>query len=62
MSIRTAAILIGVFCLAAIAFTWWIMGSAGIEFAVVGLIITVICGSVGIIGPAMGAKKKRDRV
>jgi Mg/Co/Ni transporter MgtE len=58
MSIRTASILIGVFCLGAVAFTWWIMGSSGIEFAVVGLVITVIAGSIGIIGPALGAKKK----
>lgn len=61
MSVRAAAILIGVFALGAVVFAWFIMGSAGVEFAVVGLIIAVVSATVGIVGPAIVNQKPRPR-
>ncbi len=60
MSPRVATILIGAFGLAAAAFCYFLMGPAGVEFAVVGLVIAVACAAIGIIAPAvMGKGKKR---
>lgn len=58
MSARTAAILIAVFCLGAIALAGYVMGGAGVEFAIVGLVIAVVCAAIGIIWPAMAQRKK----
>jgi len=59
MSTRTAVIVIGVFCLGAVVFGWWVMGGAGVEFAVVGLVILLLVGIGAIVVPAMGGKQGR---
>lgn len=61
MSARAAALLIAVFCLGAVAFSWFIMGPSGVEFAVVGLVIAVVSASVGIIAPQLGKKRGPKR-
>lgn len=63
MSTRTAVIVIGVFCLGAVVFGGWVMGGAGVEFAVVGLVILLGVGIGATVVPALGRKnggKKGD--
>lgn len=59
MSPRAAVILIGVFCLGAAVFCYFLMGAAGVEFAVVSLVIAVSCAAIGIIAPAVMGKGKK---